>query len=191
MRLLILTLALAAGPAEAKDMSVPKGFELLELKDGRFRAQVPAWEKSRDKAEDKRQKIHGVTLAAPAEDEGPRVSIELEHYAPGNPHFKDAEAYLAQQTAPSEFKVRGRLVGKPAPIKVGKSKARHWFRESMQTLPPDSPQGKTFEMKSEVVLIGAEAGFYVLTYTAPKKRFLKSRKAFQRVLVTFELISPE
>ncbi len=136
---------------------------------------------------------------APAEGEGPGMSLALEYYAPGNAYFPDAEAYLARQSAPEakqegeakgwlRDRFKGKLVSKPQSVRANKSKGRRWVRELSQPYPPNTPSAKTFEMKTELVLIEGPKGFYVLSYTAPKNRFLKNRKVFQRALDTFELI---
>ena len=157
-----------------------KGFERLDLPEAGAKCEVPAgWEKTGGGEEDRRERIFGVVLAAPRAAPGPGASVSIEYYAPDNAYFSSAAQFLDHQaSAPG--------AGKPAPAKVRGRKAQRWQRSSTEVFPPNTVTGRRVEMRTETVLLEAATGFYVLSVKAPAPEFVQRRKAFQRVLDTFD-----
>ena len=170
MRSLSLAVLLALGAAAAVTE------EALELKEGRFRCAVPPWARGRDEGVDRREGVYGVVLTGPAAAEGPRPSLSIEFYAPGNALFKGAEDYAARRRPP----------GRPRRLKVAGRPARRWTRAASVPARPGGLVVEPVELRTDTVLIEAAGGFYLLAYEAPAKGF--SSAILERALQTFELL---
>lgn len=175
-----LGLALAALSQAGEGKMPAKGYERMELSQAGARCEVPAgWERTGGGAGDEREKIFGAVVTAPRKEAGPASSLSVEYYAPDNAYFPSAAQFLAHQSSTSG-------AGKPLPAKVRGRKARRWTRMTMEVFPPNTVTALAFEVKTETFLLEAATGFYVLSLRAPSKEFAGRRKAFQRLLDTFE-----
>ncbi|MEK7859425.1 MAG: hypothetical protein AAB320_09820 [Elusimicrobiota bacterium] len=175
-----LAMALAALLQAGEGKMPAKGYARLELPEAGAKCEVPAgWERSGGGESDERERIFGAVLTAPRKQPGPAASLSVEYYAPDNAYFPSAALYLAHQGAAPG-------AGKPAPAKVRGRKARRWTRATTEVFPPNMVTARAVEVKTETFLLEAATGFYVLSLRAPSAEFPERRKAFQRLLDTFD-----
>src|SRR5262249_46878253 len=148
-----------------------------ELKEGLFRIEVPSgWSRSRDEASDKREGVYGIILMGPAAGEGPRPSIAIEYYPPGNGLFPSAEEFLARQGA------------KPEKASVAGLPARRWNKEAAVPYPPNSLLSRPVPMKTQYVLIDSPRGFHAVVFSCPEDALAALQPAFDRLLSSLEVL---
>lgn len=127
-----------------------------------------------------------MTLLGPADENGVAAMISLRFVPPADATFPDLEAWYKRQTAPPLFEGT-----KPTEVlkdvAVAGTKARHLARDASEFVPPSAMNTKEVPMREELVAVPAKAGFYLLTYYAPKTLHRKNRPVFESVLKSFRI----
>ncbi|MBI5596645.1 MAG: hypothetical protein HY928_11195 [Elusimicrobia bacterium] len=184
----VLLLALPASAAP-KRASAAKTRE-ARLEPAKLRTEVPAaWGLTQDGA------VAGsltpaLTALGPEGKDGVRTRIGLRWYGPGNRYFKDSAAYLARQADAGPIPVAGEKTGPVEDASLMGKPAKRLKRETFETIPPQSHEGRSVPVKEELLVADYDGGFLVLELRASAADFDKARPAFERAAAALSPAKP-
>lgn len=158
---------------------------------GIFSCSVPAeWRRIPDSREDARSNVTGVLVEGPADPDGVRPTISVMYYGPGNPVADDADGFLKRQFRPGRIKLPEDETSPVSETSLSGRKARRFTRDAVELFPPEALDAKKVPMRRETVVVGHEAGFFLLQFSCPRSSAKALRPVFQKVLDSFRVSAP-
>lgn len=181
----ILSLLIALSPAVSAGQAAPEADMTKYICDGAyFTAMIPSdWEKEDEVAIGRAEKQYGVDLYAPGQP--PAATISLIYFGPDHKRFKTAEKYIATQKETKD-RIPGEASGKVSDTVVNNRYAKAFDKRSYEMVPAYSPKAQKVEMLERFVVIPAKAGFYSLSFKAPKGEAKRYLAVFEKILKTFK-----
>ncbi len=151
-----------------------------------FTVNIPtSWEKYEEILAADEEKVYGVDLKGPQNQEGAFTSISVQYYGPDHLMFQFAEKFIE---ANSKVRIaEGEKVGPLTTATLAGRPARQFDRNVFLLIPPHAVTPKQIPMFERlIVLPGLKGGFYVLQYSSPEDLSKQYMEIFEKVVASFK-----